>query len=798
MNLYIKYVGAMICVWFTFLVGHAQITVIDNKGTLKAVDTSKWSVNNGFLYIKNNWNVGIGVNNPQAKFHTSGTVRFADLGTSNSNSSLLTTDASGNVTVRSFASLLSGNAITSLNGLTGTSQTFSLGTTGTDFNVSSSGTIHTFNLPTASASNRGALSPSDWTLFNNKQNNITAGTNSQYWRGDKTWQTLNTTAVTEGSNLYFTNTRARNAISLTTSGTGAATYNSSTGVLNIPTTSASNFTLNGLTPTSQTFNTGTSGSDFSINSSGSVHTFNIPTATSTIRGLLSSQDWSTFNNKQDNITAGTNLQYWRGDKTWQTLNTGAVTESSNLYFTNARARSAISLSTSGSNGSATYDANTGVLNIPNYAGNTFTLNGLTPSSQTLNTGASGSDFNITSNGSSHIFNIPSASASNRGLLNAGDWTTFNNKLSSINASTPLVATVSGSTINLQLNRSNLTTGTSNNSASTPLTLDGNATNALVSANNLALNINNTAPLWNAFQLRGRNISTNTPSTGQTLKWDGNNWTPTDEAAAVNWLRTGNNNATYGTHFLGNTNDVPLTLRSNNTPMLEVGRRETLGLWDTTNTGLYPYDQQNASVMYVRGTNGNSALQFESGSSQFYKPIFFTDSDGNFQMRGSSAGTDFFELGSTGTNNNGGMLFTIGDDGDEPMIFRKYNYTPVAYVEMLRLQGTGLNNTVRVGVNTGGVIANSTFQVVGSVTNSIITTSTALTLTEEHHTVIVTANVTITLPAANTCLGRVYIVKKTHNSSGSLSTYINTSGSSSTSFSRGVYYLQSDGTNWQQL
>jgi hypothetical protein len=233
-------------------------------------------------------------------------------------------------------------------------------------------------------------------------------------------------------------------------------------------------------------------------------------------------------------------------------------------------------------------------------------------------------------------------------------------------------------------------------------------------------------------------------------------------------------------------------------MLEVGRRQTLGLWDTTNTGLYPYDQQDASVMYVRGTNGNSALQFESGSSQFYKPIFFTDSDGNFQMRGSSAGTDFFELGSTGTNNNGGMLFTIGDDGDEPMIFRKYNYTPVAYVEMLRLQGTGLNNTVRVGVNTGGVIANSTFQVVGSVTNSIITTSSAMTLTEEHYTVIVTANVNITLPAANTCIGREYIIKKTHNSSSSLSSYINLSGSNSTTLSRGVYRLQSDGTNWQQL
>jgi Uncharacterized conserved protein (DUF2190) len=62
--------------------------------------------------------------------------------------------------------------ITSLNGLTGATQTFTTGTTGTDFGISSSGTTHTFNLPTASSVNRGALSTADWTTFNNKQPSI--------------------------------------------------------------------------------------------------------------------------------------------------------------------------------------------------------------------------------------------------------------------------------------------------------------------------------------------------------------------------------------------------------------------------------------------------------------------------------------------------------------------------------------------------------------------------------------------------------------------------------------------------
>lgn len=49
--------------------------------------------------------------------------------------------------------------------------------------------------------------------------------------------TLNTSHITESGNLYFTGARARQAISLTTTGSGSATYNSSTGVLNIPNTS---------------------------------------------------------------------------------------------------------------------------------------------------------------------------------------------------------------------------------------------------------------------------------------------------------------------------------------------------------------------------------------------------------------------------------------------------------------------------------------------------------------------------------------------------------------------------------
>ena len=88
--------------------------------------------------------------------------------------------------------------------------------------------------------------------LNAKEPTIVAGTTLQYWRGDKSWQTLNTTIVPEGTNLYFTDTRARTALSASS----PLTYNSGTGA------------------------------------------FGIQQANGSQNGYLSSTDWTTFNSKQ--------------------------------------------------------------------------------------------------------------------------------------------------------------------------------------------------------------------------------------------------------------------------------------------------------------------------------------------------------------------------------------------------------------------------------------------------------------------------------------------------------------------
>jgi len=73
------------------------------------------------------------------------------------------------LTVTQQSGIMAGTGITAINSLTGSVQTLSTGTSGTDFAISSVGTSHTFNIPTASSVNRGLLSTSDWSTFNGKQ-----------------------------------------------------------------------------------------------------------------------------------------------------------------------------------------------------------------------------------------------------------------------------------------------------------------------------------------------------------------------------------------------------------------------------------------------------------------------------------------------------------------------------------------------------------------------------------------------------------------------------------------------------
>jgi hypothetical protein len=107
--------------------------------------------------------------------------------------------ASAIFTVTQQAGIMAGTGMTALNTLTSSVQTISTGTTGSDFNVASSGSNHEFNLPTASATNRGALSTTDWSTFNGKQAALVSGTNIKTVNGSSL---LGSGNVTIGGALF--------------------------------------------------------------------------------------------------------------------------------------------------------------------------------------------------------------------------------------------------------------------------------------------------------------------------------------------------------------------------------------------------------------------------------------------------------------------------------------------------------------------------------------------------------------------------------------------------------------------
>jgi hypothetical protein len=92
--------------------------------------------------------------------------------------------------------------LTALNGLTAQVQNFATGTAGTDFGISSATSTHTFNLPTASATNRGALSSTDWSTFNGKFNLPSLTSGSVLFSNG-------TTIAQDNANLFWDDTNNR-------------------------------------------------------------------------------------------------------------------------------------------------------------------------------------------------------------------------------------------------------------------------------------------------------------------------------------------------------------------------------------------------------------------------------------------------------------------------------------------------------------------------------------------------------------------------------------------------------------
>ncbi len=173
-----------------------------------------------------------------------------------------------------------------------------------------------------------------WTL---KENAITAGTTAQYFRGDKTWQTLDKAAIGL-SNVPNTHIQYSTAIAADQFLSGEVTNLRASQLANgsTPWTGKENAITAGTTAqyfrgdkTWQTLDKTAVG----LNNVPNTHIqYSSAIAADQflageVTNLRASQlaDGSTpWTAKENAITAGTSLQYFRGDKTWQTLNATAV------------------------------------------------------------------------------------------------------------------------------------------------------------------------------------------------------------------------------------------------------------------------------------------------------------------------------------------------------------------------------------------------------------------------------------------------------------------------------------------
>ena len=152
---------------------------------------------------------------------------------------------------------------------------------------------------------------------------IAAGTTGQYWRGDKSWQTLNATAVGLGNVSNALQLVAANNLSDLADAATARTN------LGLGTLATQNGTISDYLTSATAASTYASLSGSYANPTWitSLAWSKISSTPTTLAGygiadaLTSATAASTY---EPIIAAGTTDQYWRGDKSWQTLNAAAV------------------------------------------------------------------------------------------------------------------------------------------------------------------------------------------------------------------------------------------------------------------------------------------------------------------------------------------------------------------------------------------------------------------------------------------------------------------------------------------
>lgn len=219
-------------------------------------------------------------------------------------------------------------------------------------------------------------------------------------------------------------------------------------------------------------------------------------------------------------------------------------------------------------------------------------------------------------------------------------------------------------------------------------------------------------IWNASMLKGRRVSPIAPTDNYVLKWDAatSMWGPELEAAATNWLFTGNSNTT-ATSFLGTTVDQPLVLKYNNNELFR--GTKGVGAYSALTVSLFNgANAFNGHPVVIRA-NGADVLAFQdaTGTMKWHWNLLGTGL--NFVESNVADYRLFLEAGGNVGINTGTPAATLDVAGDVK----------------LGTAGTVFTNIIRgVGTTTGAanVVTNAplvvTFNIAGATTTSTVMVS----------------------------------------------------------------------------
>jgi hypothetical protein len=429
-----------------------------------------------------------------------------------------------------------GGTVTNVSALT-------LGTTGTDVSstVANSTTtpVITLNLPTASATNRGALSAADWTTFNSKGSGTVTSVSGTTGRVTSTGGTTPVIDLASGIATPGTTGSATLVPVVTIDTYGRVT--------SITTAANPQGTVTSVTGTAPV-----------VSSGGATPAISMAAANTTTNGYLTSTDWNTFNSKGSGTVTSVS------GTTGRITSTGGNTPVLDLTS---------GIATAGTTGST---ALIPVVTIDTYGRVTSITTAANP--QGTVTSVTGTAPVVSSGGATPAISMAAATSSVSGYLTSTDWTTFNSKgsgsVTSVAATVPSFLSVTGSPIT--------TSGTlaiSYSGTALPVANGGTGVTASSGANSVVL------------RDASVNISVNSISEGYSNVAAAGTTTTLTVASVPNYVVTGSGGQTYqlpdattlanGVNYTFNNNQSSGTIVVKNNSSTTIATIQSGGLVDVS-------------------------------------------------------------------------------------------------------------------------------------------------------------------------------------------------------------------------